>query len=140
MNEADPAAPSNPRYSPDHLWLLRTERSLTVGITERVAGFLTLVHAVDLPQPGAAIAAEVELVLIDAQKVALEIPAPVPLRIAEVNDRLATEPMLVRTHPRSDGWLVRATLENPADWDRLLDEAAYQALVESEREQTSGRR
>jgi glycine cleavage system H protein len=128
------AGASNPRYSSDHLWLLRTERGITIGITERAAGVLTLINAVDLPQPGAAVAADAELALIDAQKVLLEIPAPVPMHITEVNDRLAREPMLIRIDPRGDGWLIRCTLDREDDWTRLLDEAAYQALVESERE------
>lgn len=125
---------TNPRYSSDHLWLLRTERDVTIGITDRAAGVLTLINAVDLPQPGAALAAGSELAVIDAQKVLLEIPAPVPMHVTEVNDGLASEPMLIRTDPRGEGWLVRCVLDREDDWNSLLDEAAYQALVDSERE------
>jgi glycine cleavage system H protein len=125
---------TNPRYSSDHLWLLRGERDVTIGITDRAAGVLTLINAVDLPQPGAALAAGCELAVVDAQKVLLEIPAPVPMHVTEVNDGLAKDPMLIRTDPRGEGWLVRCILDREEDWNSLLDEAAYQALVESERE------
>jgi glycine cleavage system H protein len=125
---------ASPRYSSDHLWLQRTERGVTIGITDRAAGALTLINAVDLPRPGTGAAAGCELAVIDAQKVLLELPAPVPLHITEVNDRLAKEPMLIRTDPRGDGWLIRCTLDHEDDWNQLLDEAAYQALVASERD------
>lgn len=125
---------TNSRYSSDHLWLLPTEAGLTIGITDRAASVLTLINAVDLPRPGAALATGSELAVIDAQKVLLEIPAPVPMHVTEVNDRLASEPMLIRIDPRGEGWLVRCSLDHQDDWNSLLDEAAYQALVESERE------
>ncbi|MBO0875555.1 MAG: glycine cleavage system protein H [Pseudonocardia sp.] len=119
--------------------MLRTERSITIGITDRAAGVLTLINAVDLPQPGTALAAGSELAVIDAQKALLEIPAPVPLHVTEVNDRLAREPMLIRIDPRGEGWLVRCILEHENDWNSLLDEATYQALVESERQAIEAR-
>lgn len=130
---------SGTRYSSDHLWLLRSQRGVTIGITDRAAGVLTLINAVDLPQPGAAVAAGSELAVIDAQKVLLEIPAPVPMHVTEVNDRLASEPMLIRIDPRGKGWLVRCILDREDDWNSLLDEDSYQALVESERQATENR-
>lgn len=130
---------ASPRYSSDHLWLRRTERGVTIGITDRAASVLTLINAVDLPRPGASTAAGCELAVIDAQKVLLELPAPVALHITEVNGRLAKEPMLIRTDPQGEGWLVRGTLDREDDWNTLLDEAGYQALVQREREAVESR-
>lgn len=122
------------RYSPDHLWLRRIGDRVTVGITDRIAGSLTLVNAVDLPSPGTELAANAELALIDAQKVALELPAPLAMHVVEVNQRLSTEPMLLRTDPGGRGWLLRCRLDRAGDWTTLLDETAYEAHVEGERQ------
>ncbi|GLY70967.1 glycine cleavage system protein H [Amycolatopsis taiwanensis] len=121
------------RYTADHLWLRPTGDGLTLGITERIAETLTLVNAVDLPELGP-LETNAELALIDAQKVAWALSAPFALHVTEVNDRLRTNPILVRTDPRGDGWLIRCTLDHPGDWATLLDETSYQAHVQRERE------
>jgi glycine cleavage system H protein len=91
------------------------------------------VNGVDLPPPGTELAANAELVLIDAQKVALSIPAPLAMHVIESNHRLSTEPMLVRTDPEGNGWLLRCRLDQTGHWDTLLDEVGYHAHVEVER-------
>lgn len=131
MNEHHPD--NDVRYTADHLWLRPSADGITIGITERVAEALTLVNAVDLPAPGP-VEANTQLALIDAQKVAWEIPAPFALNVTDTNNQLRDNPMLVRTDPRGDGWLIRCTLDHPDDWADLLDETTYQTHVEHERQ------
>lgn len=121
------------RYSYSHLWFSRERAGdeVRVGITERIAGALTLVEAVFLPEPSSHVTAGHELVRIDSQKALFEIAAPVDLDVVTVNDDLTADPLLVRLEPRGRGWLLTARLA-PEHWAGLLDLAAYTQVVERE--------
>jgi glycine cleavage system H protein len=119
------------RYSDSHLWFSREGDEVRVGITERIAGALTLVQAVFLPQPSSRVTAGHELVSIDAQKAVFEIAAPVDLDVVTVNEDLTADPLLVRLQPWGRGWLLTARLA-PEHWASLLDHAAYTQVVERE--------
>jgi glycine cleavage system H protein len=121
------------RYSDTHLWFSRERAGdeVRVGITERIAGALTLVQEVFLPQPSSRVTAGHELVCIDAQKAAFEIVAPVDLDVLTVNEDLAADPLLVRLEPRARGWLLTVRLA-PEHWADLLDHAAYAQVVKRE--------
>ena len=123
-------------YSRDHLWLRRDLGVIRIGITRYLADSLTLVNLVDLPAVGTEVATGQQLVGIDAQKAFVEIASPVTLTIALVNTRLTREPWLVRTDSYGEGWLVGVTLCREDDWTTLLDESAYRAHVELERQGT----
>jgi glycine cleavage system H protein len=121
--------PHKLRYAANHLWFRHEGDHVTVGITEQVSRILTWVNAVDLPAPGTSVAAGEELGSIESQKTDIAISAPVPLRVIAVNKALPTDPMLVRMDPYSRGWLFQAVIDDHA-WEQLLDEAAYQAVIE----------
>lgn len=123
--------PPATRYSGNHLWFSHQGDEVRVGITDRIAGALTLVEAVFLPQPLSHITAGHELVRIDSQKAAFEIAAPADLDVVTVNEELTADPMLVRLEPRGRGWLLTASLA-PEHWAGLLDHAAYTQVVERE--------
>jgi glycine cleavage system H protein len=123
--------PRGLRYSTEHLWFRREGERVTVGITEQVSRILTWVNAVDLPAPATSVAAGEELGSIESQKTDIAISAPVPLRVIAVNEALPTDPMLVRMDPYGRGWLFQAIVDDDA-WEQLLDEAAYQAIIEKD--------
>lgn len=125
------------RYSDNHLWFTSRGNEVVVGITNRIAGALTLVEAVSLPEPSSRVVAGQQLVSIDAQKAVFEIEAPVDLDVLTVNEELRADPLLVRLEPQGRGWLVTARLARD-DWGRLLDEAAYVEVVERERAAVHG--
>jgi len=52
--------------------------------------------------------------------------------VVAVNDKLTAEPRLVNAEPTGTGWLFKMKLANAAELDNLLDEAAYNALTQSE--------
>ena len=48
---------------------------------------------------------------------------------SEVNPALEAQPELVNTDPYGEGWMVKMTVDNPADVEKLMDAAAYEKLV-----------
>lgn len=119
--------PENLRYSTDHEWASLAGQILTVGITDYARDALGDVVFVSLPEVGAvleegAVAGEVE-----STKAVSEIYAPLGGTISEVNSGLADDPEKINQDPYGDGWLFRMELGDTADYDDLLDAAAYRA-------------
>ena len=54
---------------------------------------------------------------------------PVSGTVSEVNPALEASPELVNQDPYGQGWMVKVTVNNPADVEALLDATAYLALV-----------
>ena len=55
---------------------------------------------------------------------------PVSGEIIAVNDRLNDKPELASEDPMVEGWFVKMKLSDTAEFDALMDEAAYQEFIE----------
>jgi glycine cleavage system H protein len=54
---------------------------------------------------------------------------PVSGTILELNSALANSPESVNSDPYGEGWMIKMTVDNPADVEALLDAAAYEAVA-----------
>jgi glycine cleavage system H protein len=54
---------------------------------------------------------------------------PVAGTITELNPELKNSPELVNTDPYGKGWMVKMTVNDPADVEGLMDAKAYEAEV-----------
>ena len=78
---------------------------------------------VELPKPGDRVEAMKPFGVIESVKTASDLFAPVSGTVAEVNDRLMTEPQLVNDGPYEQGWLIRVTPDDPAEIETLMSAA-----------------
>jgi glycine cleavage system H protein len=124
--------PADLRYSTEHEWLRIEDGLGRVGITAYAQDQLGDIVYVDLPPPGDLVTFMGKLGEIESVKVASELFSPVGGEVVAVNDGLNGQPELVNTDPYGAGWLVLIRITDPADVDRLLDAAAYRALVQQE--------
>ncbi|KAM6354434.1 glycine cleavage system H protein, mitochondrial isoform 2-T2 [Alca torda] len=51
--------------------------------------------------------------------------------VTEINAALADNPGLVNKSCYQDGWLIKMTVENPAELDELMNEDAYEKYIKS---------
>ena len=124
--------PEDLRYTPDHEWLRVEGDEATVGITEYAASELGDVVFVELPAVGLVLEAAQSFGVIESVKTASDLYAPAAGEVIATNDVLAERPELVNDDPYGDGWMVRVRLsDGAATGDRLMDAAAYRALVEA---------
>lgn len=121
--------PSNLRYTKDHEWVLLEGNTATIGITEFAQRELGDIVFVDIPTQGKQIAAEEVFGTVEAVKTVSDLFMPVAGTVLEVNSELEGSPELVNEDPYGDGWMVKVTVNNPADVAALLDAAAYEALI-----------
>jgi glycine cleavage system H protein len=120
------------RYTKDHEWVRLEGDAMVVGITDHAQNALGDLVFVDLPEPGREVAAGEACAVVESVKAASDVYAPLAGRVAEVNAALAEDPGQINRDPAGEGWLFRLEGVDRAEFDALMDAAAYQALVESE--------
>jgi glycine cleavage system H protein len=125
--------PTELRYAPSHEWV-RTEPdgSVLVGITDFAQEALGDLVYIELPEVGKSYAAEQVIAVVESVKAASDIYAPVAGSVLEVNDSLKEKPEELNRDAFA-AWLFRLRPQNPADLARLLDAAAYQKQIDSEK-------
>ncbi|NXT93351.1 GCSH protein, partial [Anhinga rufa] len=68
---------------------------------------------------------------LESVKAASELYSPLSGEVTEINAALADNPGLVNKSCYQDGWLIKMTVENPAELDELMNEEAYEKYIKS---------
>jgi len=118
------------RYSEDHEWVRLEGDVATIGITAHAADALGDVVFVELPDLDRDVTASEACAVVESVKAASDVFAPLAGRVCAVNTALESDPAAVNRAPQGEGWFFQLTIANRAEFDALLDEAAYNALVE----------
>lgn len=123
--------PAHLRYTKDHEWIrLEEGHTAVIGITEFAQQELGDIVYVEIETVGKSLKAETVFGTVEAVKTVSDLYLPVTGTVTEVNPALASSPELVNTDPYGKGWMIKMTLEDPADLNSLMDAAAYSALVQ----------
>ncbi len=121
--------PEQLRYTKDHEWILLEGNVATIGITDFAQRELGDIVYVDINAVGQSLEAEAVFGTVEAVKTVSDLFLPVGGTITEVNGSLNDQPEAVNNDPYGEGWMIKMTVNNPADVEALLDAAAYTALV-----------
>ncbi len=121
--------PENLRYTKDHEWVLLEGSTATIGITDFAQHELGDIVYVDISSTGKSFNADEIFGTVEAVKTVSDLFLPVGGTITEFNSELESTPDLVNSDPFGKGWMVKMTVNNPEDVSKLMDAAAYKALV-----------
>ncbi|MBE7174363.1 MAG: glycine cleavage system protein GcvH [Williamsia sp.] len=121
--------PDNLRYTKDHEWIQLDGNTATVGITSFAQGELGDIVYVDIETVGKSLEAGAVFGTVEAVKTVSDLYLPIAGTINEVNPLLAGTPELINTDPYGDGWLIKMTVKDPADVEKLPDAASYQQMI-----------
>ncbi|MBV8913462.1 MAG: glycine cleavage system protein GcvH [Acetobacteraceae bacterium] len=122
---------SQTRFTKDHEWVRLDGEVATIGITDHAQQALGDVVFVELPQTGQQVTAGEACAVVESVKAASDVYAPLAGTITERNEAVVDDPALVNSAPTDDGWFFKIEIEDASSFDTLMDEAEYQALVES---------
>ena len=117
------------RYTDDHEWARLEGDTVTVGITAFAQDQLGELVFVELPTLGGAVTQGDEAAVVESVKAAGEVKSPVGGTIMEINESLVDTPEKVNDDPMGEGWVYKVAITDPTEWESLMDEAAYAALV-----------
>jgi glycine cleavage system H protein len=121
--------PDNLHYTKDHEWIRLEGNTATIGITDFAQRELGDIVYVEIETVGKTLMAEAVFGSVEAVKTVSDLYLPVAGTINEVNPALGGSPELVNTDPYGEGWMVKMTVNNPADVKELMDATAYNKLV-----------
>ena len=120
------------RFTKDHEWVELDGDVATVGVTAHAAEQLGDVVFVETPEVGKTVKPGEGLAVVESVKAASDVYAPISGEVIEANDALAAAPETVNAEPESGGWFAKLRVANPAEYDQLMDKAAYDAFVQSQ--------
>jgi len=124
--------PADLKYSKSHEWArLNADGTVTVGITSHAQDLLGDMVFVENPAPGRKLAAGEECAVVESVKAASDVYAPIAGEVVAANAEVEAAPEMINKDAYA-AWMFTLKPDNGADLDKLLDAAAYQALVESE--------
>jgi glycine cleavage system H protein len=121
---------SDIKYSAEHEWIQDNgDGTVLIGITDFAQQQLGELVSVELPEIGTEINKGEEVLIIESVKAENDLFAPVDGTIIEVNEALEEEPELINEDAMAS-WILKVELSDPSDLDDLLDEDAYNELIE----------
>ena len=121
--------PDNLRYTKDHEWVSLEGNVATIGITDFAQRELGDIVYIEVDTIGKELEAGAVFGTVEAVKTVSDLFLPVSGIITELNAALAGEPEAVNNDPYGKGWMVKMTVNDPADVQALLDAAGYEAIA-----------
>ncbi|RKH11427.1 glycine cleavage system protein GcvH [Corallococcus sp. CA053C] len=121
--------PQNLKYTKEHEWARVEGKTVVVGVTAHAQEALGDVVYVELPKLGATITEGKQFGVIESTKAVSDLYAPLSGKVVKVNDELTGNPSIINTDPYGAGWIVEVEPSDTEQVGRLLDAAAYGALL-----------
>lgn len=121
--------PADLRYTKDHEWIKMDGNTATIGITDFAQRELGDIVYVEVETVGQALEAGAVFGTVEAVKTVSDLFLPISGTITELNPALAGAPESVNNDPYGSGWMIKMTVNSPADVDALMDAAAYEAIT-----------
>lgn len=121
--------PAHLRYTKEHEWISLDGTTATIGITDYAQRELGDIVFVEVDTIGKSLEAGAVFGTVEAVKTVSDLFLPVSGTINELNAALNSAPELVNSDPYGEGWMIKMTVNDPAEVAALLDAAGYEALV-----------
>ena len=121
--------PANLRYTSEHEWIRVEGNEAFVGITDYAQSELGEIVFVDVNTVDEHVAQAEVFGSVEAVKTVSDLNMPVSGTVLEFNEALNDQPELVNNDPYGEEWMIKVTVDNPAELDTLLDAAAYEKLI-----------
>jgi glycine cleavage system H protein len=123
--------PADLRYAASHEWArLEADGSITVGISDHAQQALGDVVFIELPEVGTVLGQGQEAGVVESVKAASDIYAPLAGEVIAINEALTDSPEAVNRDPYGS-WFFKLLPSDRAQWDVLLEAAAYQANIDA---------
>ena len=119
------------RYTKEHEWVRMEGDIATVGITDHAQEALGDVVFVELPEAGREVEEGEACAVVESVKAASDVYSPLAGTIVEPNQAIVDDPAMVNREATSGAWFFKLKLANASDFDGLMDEAGYNAFLDT---------
>jgi len=121
--------PENCKYTDKHEWIRIEGEEAYIGITDYAQGELGDIVYIEIEPEGEKLATGEAFGTIEAVKTVSDLFMPLSGEVLEFNSKLEDEAELVNTDPFGEGWMIRVSIDNPAELDTLLSPEQYKELI-----------
>ena len=121
--------PDNCKYTDKHEWIRIEGDEVYIGITDYAQGELGDIVYIEIETEGEKLALGEAFGTIEAVKTVSDLFMPLSGEVLEFNSQLEEEAELVNKDPFGEGWMIRVSIDNPAELDALLSPEQYKELI-----------
>jgi glycine cleavage system H protein len=125
------AYPTQYRYTREHEWIELAGSIGAVGITDYAQNSLGDIVYVDVPKVGDPVTANATFGSVESVKAVSDLYSPVTGTVTAINEELKSAPDKINEDPHGT-WIIKVELADPAQFNTLLDAAAYEAFISEE--------
>jgi len=121
--------PDNLKYTHNHLWFHKDNKSVTAGLTKVIIDRLEELLFLDLPKVGEEILSNISFGEVESRNMLIDITSPIAGEVIAVNEKLYENLDALSRDPYKQGWLVKFVTNEVHLFDKLLNAQAYEAHV-----------
>lgn len=122
--------PDDLRYTAEHEWAkLIDDSTVRIGITDYAQGSLGDIVFVSVHEVGGSVSVGDTFGEVESTKSVSDLFAPLSGAVSRRNEALDSAPELLNSDPYGDGWIAEITVADPAEYEGLLDAAAYRSAT-----------
>ena len=125
------AYPTDRKYTKEHEWIKPEGGSATIGITDHAQEALGDIVFVELPKVGADVAAGKTFGSVESVNAVSDLFSPASGKVTAINEELTTASEKINSDAHGS-WMVKITLSNPGELDKLMSAADYDKYVAEE--------
>jgi glycine cleavage system H protein len=122
--------PSDLRYTRSDEWVRVEGDQATIGITDYAQDQLGDIVYIELPWDPQTLVQDEKFGDIESVKATSELISPVSGEVIKANEALKDSPELINDSPYEDGWMLVVKITNPAELDKLMSAAEYEAYLQ----------
>jgi len=121
--------PEDLKCTKDHEWIRVEEDFAYVGVTDFAQGELGDVVFVEIETEGENLNKEEVFGTIEAVKTVSDMFMPVSGEVLETNPKIEDEPELVNKDPYGEGWMIKISIADSSELDKLMTPEQYNDLI-----------
>jgi len=121
--------PADLKYTKEHEWIRVEGDVAIVGITDYAQSELGEIVFLEVETIEEKLATGDVFGTVEAVKTVSELFMPVGGVVLAFNEELESTPELVNDDPYGKGWMIKMSVENPAELEQLLSADEYAALI-----------
>lgn len=123
--------PDDLLYTKEHEWVRVNGTTVEIGITDYAQGELGDIVFVELPENGTEVSYMEPFGTIEAVKAVSELFSPVTGTVSDVNSKIEEDAGVINRDPYGEGWMLRVTLADASELEKLLKADQYMELTEA---------
>lgn len=122
--------PIDLKYTTDHVWLRLSNNEASLGLCHHAQKEIGDIVFLEIETVGKKLKKDEVIGTIEAVKTVTDLYMPISGTVLELNPKLKKAPELINNDPYGEGWIVRISIEDKSDLEKLMSASEYKALIE----------